>query len=53
MKDYNTILSSVKHSYKFYSIDYVKGYIYALFDWRVITLETYKRLKDFIEKEGK
>ncbi len=49
MKDYNTILSRVKHSLKFYSKDYVKGYIYSLFDWRVIDIRTYERLKDFID----
>lgn len=51
MKDYNTILSRVKHLLKHYTEDYVKGYIYALLDWRVINLETFGRLEDFIKKE--
>lgn len=53
MKDYNTILSRVQHLLKYYSKDYVKGYIYALLDWRVINLETFVRLEDFIKKEEK
>ena len=52
MKDYNTILSRVQHLLKYYSKDYVKGYIYALLDWRVISLETSGRLEDFIKKGG-
>ena len=52
MKDYNTILSRVRHLLKYYTKDYVKGYIYALLDWRVINLETSDRLEDFIKKGG-
>lgn len=46
-------ISRVQHLLKCYSVDYVKGYIYALLDWRVISSETFERLKDFIKKEGK
>lgn len=49
MKDYNTILSRVEHSLKFYSKDYVKGYIYGLLDWYVITIETYERLRNLVD----
>jgi len=52
MKDYNTILSRVRHLLKYYTKDYVKGYIYALLDWRLISLETSGRLEDFIKKGG-
>lgn len=51
MKDYNTILSPVKRSLKHHSKDYTMGYIYALLDWRVIDLNTFGRLEDFIKKE--
>ena len=50
MKDYNTILSTVKHSLKYHSKDHAMGYIYGLWDWHVINLETYDRLEDFIKK---
>ena len=53
MKDYNTILSRVQHLLKYYSKDYVEGYIYALLDWRVINTKTFERLEDFIKKEEK
>lgn len=53
MKDYNTILSRVEHLLKHYTEDYVKGYIYALLDWRVISSETFEKLRDFIKKKGK
>jgi len=53
MKDYNIIITSVKNSLKFHSEDYVMGYIYALLDWRVISSETFERLKDFIKKKEK
>ena len=52
MKDYNTILSTVNRSLKHHSKDYTMGYIYALLDWRVISLETSGRLEDFIKKGG-
>ena len=51
MKDYNIILSTVERSLKHHSIDYTTGYIYALLDWCVISLETFERLEDFIKKE--
>ena len=50
MKDYNIILSSVERSLKHHSKDYMMGYIYALLDWRVISLETSGRLEDSIKK---
>ncbi|MBA7599706.1 hypothetical protein ES703_06743 [subsurface metagenome] len=53
MKDYNTILSRVQHLLKCYSPDYVKGYIYALVDWWVVSTKTFERLEDFIKKEEK
>jgi len=51
MKDYNIILSSVERRLKHHSKDYTMGYIYALIDWHVISLETFERLEDFIRKE--
>ena len=53
MKDYITILSRVKHSLKFYSKDYVRGYIYGLFDWRVIDEDTHGKLDDYIGRYEK
>ena len=53
MKDYITILSRVKHSLKFYSKDYVRGYIYGLFDWRVINEDTHRKLDDYISRYEK
>lgn len=50
MKSYDIIISSVKIKLKFNSKDHVMGYIHALVDWRVISLETYERLKIFVEK---
>lgn len=50
MKDYNIILSTVKHSLKYHSKDHAMGYIYALWEWRVINLETYDKLEYFIKK---
>jgi len=52
MKDYDIILSSVRRSLKFNSVDYTKGYIMALWDWHVISSETFGRLEDFIKKGG-
>ena len=42
------ILSRVNSLLRFYSKDYVKGYIYGLLDWRVINTDTHKRLDDVI-----
>lgn len=53
MKDYDTILRRVQHLLKCYSLDYVKGYIYALVDWWVVSTKTFERLEDFIKKEEK
>lgn len=52
MKDYNIIISSVEQSLRLDSKDYTMGYIYALLDWRIINLETYEKLKDFIKKDS-
>lgn len=51
MKDYQTVLSSVKSKIKYHSKDYAMGYIYALLDWRVINQGTYERLEVLV-KEG-
>lgn len=53
MKDYNMIISRVRSFLKYYSVDYIRGYIYALLDWRVISQETFGELEDFIKKEEK
>ena len=48
MKSYDMILSRVNSLLRFYSKDFVKGYIYGLLDWRVINTDTHKRLDDVI-----
>jgi len=50
VKNYNTILSRIRTLLKNYSIDYVKGYIYGLLDWRVINVDTHVKLDEFINK---
>lgn len=50
MDDYIKVLSSVKTKLKYNSKDHVKGYIHALVDWRIISSETYERLKVLVEK---
>ena len=50
MKDYQIVLFSVKSKIKYHSKDYAMGYIYALLDWRVISQDTYERLKVLVEK---
>lgn len=50
MNDYDMVITSVKTKLKYHSKDHTRGYIHALVDWRIISQETYERLKKIVEK---